>query len=79
MPKFYVQAERSYTARHRALIEVDADSAAAARAQVAAGIQSGAIDPSDSYIDLGRDLGYDDCESWQVDDCAACEDLSRAA
>lgn len=69
MPKFYVQVERVYTARHSLVYAVDADSLADARELVEGRLKDGSVDPTDDDYDDTQDIGgYDDAGSWHVAD-----------
>lgn len=69
MAKFFVQVERTYTARHVAFVEIEADDLDAAIEAVEAGLPEGEIDPTEGHYDNTHDSeGYDSVDSWSVAD-----------
>lgn len=67
MPKFVIQVERTYTARHIGSVEVVADTLDDALEKAEAGLEADELDPTDRFYSNTHDSeGYDSAGSWEL-------------
>lgn len=72
MPKFIIQVERTYTARHIGSLEIEAADLEEAKALAAKGLEADEddyLDPTERHYESTEYRnGYDDAEPWEVSD-----------